>query len=135
MQLCTPESQGFDDGIVVSGSSVGKVTQKVADLLISTDASAPNGAVFKVVHDPVGRPGSKILTLAESAGSTVDSRTDAIMSVMQHLQSRNIVTGWRDELYPCAGGFYDEPLFYVERAAAPFLGSRGSVFNNGKKST
>ena len=107
---------------VVDGSSVGKVTQKVANLLISADSSTPNGAVFEVVPDPSTSAGSKILTLAESAGTTVDSRTDAIMSVMRGLQSRNIVTGWRDELYPCAGGFYDEPLFYVERAAAPFLG-------------
>jgi hypothetical protein len=63
-----------------------------------------------------------MLTLSESAGSTVESRTDSVMSVMTNLKSQGIISGWRDELYPVSTGFYDDPIFFVERASAPFLG-------------
>ena len=38
------------------------------------------------------------------------------------LKSEGIIKGWRDELYAVSDGFYNEPLFFVERASAPFLG-------------
>jgi len=99
----------------VDGVRVGKVTKKVADLLCQSSPSSP---VFDI--DSSGdRP---VLVLTEYAGSTVDARTESVMSVMTHLKDEGIITGWRDELYPLATGFYNEPLFFVERAAAPFLG-------------
>ena len=99
----------------VDGVRVGKVTKKVADLLCQ---SSPSNPVFDI--DLSGdRP---VLVLTEYAGSTVDARTESVMAVMKHLKDEGIITGWRDELYPLATGFYNEPLFFVERAAAPFLG-------------
>lgn len=100
---------------VVDGSPVGKVTKKVAELLCS---SAPLDPVFEIVSSEK----EQILTLVDSAGSTIESRTASVMSVMTNLKSQGIITGWRDELYPLSTGFYNEPLLFVERAAAPFLG-------------
>lgn len=99
----------------VDGARVGKVTKKVADLLCQ---SSPSNPVFHI-NLSGDRP---VLVLTEYAGSTVDARTESVMSVMKHLKDEGIITGWRDELYPLATGFYNEPLFFVERAAAPFLG-------------
>lgn len=100
---------------VVDGAVVGKVTEKVADLLCT---SSPTDPIFQVI-----KSGDKpVLTLTDDAGSTVESRTDSVMSVMTNLRAQGIVTGWRDELYPLSTGFYDEPLFFVERAACAFLG-------------
>ena len=80
--------------------------------------SSPSNPVFDI--DSSGdRP---VLVLTEYAGSTVDARKESVMSVMKHLKDEGVITGWRDELYPLATGFYNEPLFFVERAAAPFLG-------------
>jgi len=63
------------------------------------------------------------LTLSgQEAGYTCDSRSNAVMEVMSYLRSKNVIKGWRDELYPLADGYYKEPLLLVERAAAPFLG-------------
>jgi len=99
----------------IDGVGVGKVTKKVADLLCE---SSPSDPVFKI--DEAGnRP---VLTLTDTVGSTVDARTDSVMSVMKNLKDKGIITGWRDELYPLATGFYGEPILFVERAAAPFLG-------------
>ncbi len=100
---------------VVGKEKVGKVTEKVASLLC---ASTPDGrdAVFKI-NDSDGS-----LTLTGAAGDTVEQRSDAVMCVMQNLRSQGVITGWRDELYPLSKGFYDEPLLFVERASAPFLG-------------
>jgi len=89
-------------------------------LPLSSESSAPEEAVFEVVTNPSN--GAKMLTLTAAAGATVDSRTNAVMSIMKHLKAQNIVTGWRDEMLTLSSGFYDEPLLFVERAAAPFLG-------------
>jgi len=40
---------------------------------------------------------------------------------MTNLRSQGLISGWRDELLPLSGGFYDNPLVLVERAAAMFL--------------
>lgn len=63
------------------------------------------------------------LSLSEAAGYTFESRTRAVQSVMQELRSRGIVDGWRDELYPISRGFYNDPVFHMERAATPLLGT------------
>jgi hypothetical protein len=38
------------------------------------------------------------------------------------MKEQNIIQGWRDELFPVAATFYDEPIFAIERAAVSFLG-------------
>jgi 8-oxo-dGTP pyrophosphatase MutT (NUDIX family) len=100
---------------VVDGRRVGKVTTPVADLLCKSSSSLP---VFRI--DRTGD--TFFLTLAQTAGTTVQQRTDSVMSIMKKLKEKGIINGWRDELYPLSDGFYNEPLFFVERAAAPFLG-------------
>jgi len=64
-----------------------------------------------------------ILTLTKEAGTTCQSRTKAIMSIMEQLRDDGHITGWRNELYPIAEGFYDEPLLLMERAATSFVGA------------
>lgn len=107
----------------VDGIPVGKVTQKVAQLLCdSSPTEFDEEPVFQMIMSSDDGQETQTLTLSESAGATAESRTDAVMTVMANLKSKGIVTGWRDELYPVSPGFYDEPVFFVERAAAPFLG-------------
>ena len=107
----------------IDGEIVGKVTEKVATLLCNSTPpsllSSSNQKPVFVIH-----PTNGSLTLSDQAigGTSIQERTDAVMSVMEHLRSQGIITGWRDELYPLSKGFYDEPVLLVERAAAPFLG-------------
>jgi Domain of unknown function (DUF4743) len=54
-----------------------------------------------------------------------DARTAAVAEAMQQLRSDGHVPGWRDELYPVAASFGADPMFLVERAAAPILGIKG----------
>eukprot|EP00957_Ditylum_brightwellii_P028937 2186022-Ditylum_brightwellii.AAC.1 len=42
---------------------------------------------------------------------------------MEQLRDDGHITGWRNELYPIAEGFYDEPLLLMERAATSFVGA------------
>eukprot|EP00210_Caulerpa_lentillifera_P005497 g5257.t1 len=44
------------------------------------------------------------------------------IDVMEELREKNIVIGWRNELYPVASSFGEDPLFLLERAAALTLG-------------
>lgn len=106
-----------EDGIVdfqIDGMTVGKVTKQVAKLLCE---SVPKDDAIFIFH-----PEKKLLNLTEKAGKTVEERSDAVMTVMKKLKDSGVITGWREELYPVAQGFYDEPMLLVERAAAPFLG-------------
>lgn len=93
----------------VDGMCVGKVDPSIADRICSIDT------VFTQSHD-------KILTLTKDAGTTFDSRTQAVARVMEKLRDDGFIQGWRDEKYPVSTGFYDAPYFVIERAAAPFLG-------------
>ena len=104
---------------VVDGTPVGKVTKNVAELLCD---SSPTNPVFEITSSSKDDQQIHVLTLSENAGSTVESRTDSVMSVMTNLKSQGIISGWRDELYPVSTGFYNEPKFLVERAASPLLG-------------
>jgi hypothetical protein len=54
--------------------------------------------------------------------SQFDSRTAAIDTVARELQSRGVVTGWRNEMFPVAPRFGARPLFDLERAMVPLLG-------------
>jgi 8-oxo-dGTP pyrophosphatase MutT (NUDIX family) len=51
-----------------------------------------------------------------------DARTAAMKSVTDALRADGTVTAWRDEFYAVAPRFGAEPLFRVERAAAPLFG-------------
>jgi Domain of unknown function (DUF4743) len=58
------------------------------------------------------------------AGTTCESRTNAVARVTQQLRQDGIVTGWRDELYPIQQRFDDDtPLFLMERSAVSMLGA------------
>ena len=118
--------------VEVEGQIVGKVTKKVAKLLC--DSSPSSKKVFECIED------NTILTLSTEVGSTLESRTQAVMSIMENLRSQGIIKGWRDELLPLSKGFYDDPVLLVERAAAPFLGMQqygvhinGIIKNEDKK--
>ena len=97
------------------------MTPKVASRLcsISTTSTKP---VFELSESTPST--GAILTLTKTAGSTPDSRTAAVMSVMEQLRDSGYITGWRDEMYPVAECFDDvsSPVFLVERAAASLLG-------------
>ena len=67
---------------------------------------------------------SGILSLTEKAGTSRLERTEKIHEVMLQLKKEGVITGWRDELLSVAPGFYDEPIFLIERAAAPLFGTQ-----------
>jgi 8-oxo-dGTP pyrophosphatase MutT (NUDIX family) len=110
----------------VDGKMLGKVRPKVADQLCSVMAPGTDAPVFvEMAKKPssmsVASP--SWLTLSEQgAGTTVESRTQAVASVVQELQRRGVVTGWRDELFPVSDSFYSPPVFLMERAAVSLLG-------------
>jgi 8-oxo-dGTP pyrophosphatase MutT (NUDIX family) len=111
----------------VDGRPMGKVVESTARELV-----ARGGGVFALeAAPPAGDDGvvrgsswqELCLTLTDQAGSTFDTRTDAVARVMQSLRSQGVVRGWRDELYPVTTSFYEPPALAVERAAAPLLGA------------
>ena len=108
----------------IDGKKVGKSTPAVAKLLCNTLVN--DKSIFQLEGTATHGP-SATLTLTEEAGTTCQSRSDAVMSVMEklrHDQTINFLKGWRDELYPVAESFYDEPILLVERAATPLLGTQ-----------
>jgi 8-oxo-dGTP pyrophosphatase MutT (NUDIX family) len=119
----------------VDGSVLGKVDPKVVDILCSTSVvtalGGPSRSVFEMVTPPTPssssspspRTSNAYLTLSEGAsGTTPESRTQAVATVMEELKEAGIVTGWRDELYPVSDSFYNPPFFLMERAATDLLG-------------
>ena len=114
---------------VVDGEKVGKVTEKVASLLCNSTPSGKD-SVFQVVNandyatvaTTKATTTETVLTLTNEAGDTLEKKTNSVMSVMENLRNKGIITGWRDELYPLSNGFYNDPVLLVERAATPFLG-------------
>jgi 8-oxo-dGTP pyrophosphatase MutT (NUDIX family) len=93
----------------VDGVELGKVRPSMVEKLVGTKSN-----VFVLQGDH--------LTLASGAGSTCESRTQAVQSSMQELRDQGLIVGWRDELYPMCHSFYEPPIFLMERAAVPFLG-------------
>jgi 8-oxo-dGTP pyrophosphatase MutT (NUDIX family) len=75
--------------------------------------------VFKFTND--GK--KQFITLSdELAGTTFESRTKAVATVTEQLRQDGFVRGWRDELFPVADTFYNDPLFLIERSAISVLG-------------
>lgn len=108
----------------VDGGVLGKVDTKVANILCSTKVSiAPDGpprAVFEMMSSDDGK--TSLTLSSEAAGTSVESRTQAVGAAMEELKRTGIVTGWRDELYPISDSFYSPPVFLMERAATALLG-------------
>mmetsp|Transcript_16489 Transcript_16489/g.19564 ORF Transcript_16489/g.19564 Transcript_16489/m.19564 type:complete len:422 (+) Transcript_16489:31-1296(+) len=120
IRKCNHISQRVQDSLldfVIDGSVVGKTTDAVAKCLCN--ASPSSKPIFEI---STTTSNTRVVTLTEAAGSTLESRSEAIMSVMINLRSQGLITGWRDELLPLSKGFYDAPLALVERAGAGFLG-------------
>jgi 8-oxo-dGTP pyrophosphatase MutT (NUDIX family) len=94
---------------------LGRVTPTQAQRLCDPDHN-----VFEIQDDP--HDGTPYLTLASSAGTTPESRTEAVASVMNSLRAAGNIPAWRNEGYPITSSFYDTPIFVMERAAVPQLG-------------
>lgn len=105
----------------VDGKILGKVTPQIASRLC--DISSPSKqSIFQLDQSTASANG--VLTLSEAAGATPESRTDAVSSVMNQLRDSGFIKGWRNEMFPVAECFDEvsNPVFLVERAAAPLLG-------------
>lgn len=90
-----------------------KVLPTVSELLCDLDLGSSK---------PIFVQRGRELTLSTAAGSTQESRTQAVAKAMEKLRDDGVVTGWRDELYPVGPTFYSEPAFLMERAAVSMLG-------------
>lgn len=104
----------------VDGIQLGQVRPNTAKLLCSMNVSDDKGPAFAVEWDDTSK---SFLTLTKTCGTTYESRSQSIAAVTERMKQDGVVKGWRDELYPVAHSFYDEPVFAMERAAVPFLGS------------
>lgn len=94
---------------VVAGEIVGHVRHDNAAHL----ARFPD--VFDVSDDRVA--------LADGL-DTYAARTDAVAGVLRTLGDEGVITDWRNEIYPVGGSWGGPHAFEIERAAAPFLGTR-----------
>ena len=93
----------------IEGKEMGWVRRDVAKLL----AGYPS--VFSVAPDGVD--------LMEHLGE-FDQRSAALNEVAKDLADAGLFTGWRNEQFPIAGAFQDQPLARLERAAIPVFGVR-----------
>lgn len=107
----------------VDGIKLGQVRPNMAKLLCSVDSTdgTNNTPAFGIERDEA--ISKSFLTLTKACGDSYASRSASVAAVMERLKRDQIITGWRDELYPIAHSFYDEPVFAMERAAVPFLGA------------
>lgn len=114
INIMPPEVESKLLDFAVDGINLGEVTPKTADLLVNT---GPDVFEYKTNDE------KKYLSLSDAAGTTCESRTATVEEVMLKLREEGIVTGWRDEHYPIQRGFYEEPVFNMERAAVPLVGA------------
>ena len=92
-----------------AGHTIGAVRHRLAERL----RDFPN--VFAVSADAV-----HLLDVFKDA----DQRSQAVERVVRVLEADGIVCGRRNEAYPVLANWGDEPLFRIERAAAPHFGIR-----------
>ena len=104
---------------VVDGVVLGLVPVQTATVLPNTLSEHDEESVFDFA---INKEDGMTLTLTPAAGITSESRTEAVARVMSALRDADVITGWRDELYPVSTSFYTTPAFLIERAAAPLLG-------------
>lgn len=81
-------------------------------------------ATATATSSPSSSSSSTFITFTEEHDSTPESRTKALAGVMLSLKDKNIIKGWRDELFPVSRAFGEEPLCLIERAAAVHMGVR-----------
>lgn len=113
----------------VNGVKLGQVRPNIAKLLCSISASpvprkdnkdtVGDHAAFCIQWDDSSKA---FLTLSPMCGTTFESRSAAVAAVTERLKDQKIITGWRNELFPVAPTFYDDPVFAMERAAVSYLG-------------
>jgi Domain of unknown function (DUF4743) len=113
----------------VDGVKLGQVRPNVAKLLCSIvvtpashkidDDTVEDQPAFCIQWDDSSKA---FLTLSSVCGTSCESRSAAVATVTERLKDQNIVTGWRNELFPVSPTFYDEPVFAMERAAVSYLG-------------
>lgn len=104
--------------LVVAGVPVGLMQAFFADALVT------HGEGVFVRQTQTTDDGVGIVALDPEREMTAEERSMAVAPVMAALRDAGVVTGWRDELFPVAAGYGDEPLMTVERAAASLLGIR-----------
>jgi Domain of unknown function (DUF4743) len=113
----------------VDGVKLGHFRPNVAKLLCSISVSPDSSKIidsaggeqpaFCIQWDDSSKA---FLTLSSICGTTFESRSAAVAAVTEKLKNQNIITGWRNELFPVAPTFYDDPVFAMERAAVSYLG-------------
>lgn len=113
---------------VVDGHVLGRLTPQIAQLLISNnkDGIFELSSSSNIGGDDLSKPTTTFLTLGTAAGTTFEQRTKSVSKVMTNLHNLGYISGWRNELYPVSDTFdnskLQQPLFLIERAAAPTLG-------------
>lgn len=99
----------------VNGTVLGKLTPTMVQRLVDAD---DDDTVL------VANPNTQTLTFNnQSVAATCEARTAALEKILQRLRDAGAVHGWRNERYPIAARFGQEPVVLVERAAVPFLGA------------
>ncbi|MBI1244841.1 MAG: DUF4743 domain-containing protein [Alphaproteobacteria bacterium] len=106
---CNAHDPSAYRALVCAGHSVGAVRHRMAERLRDFPA------IFSVSDERV------VLSDALTDG---DQRSAAIERVVRVLEADGIVTGRRDEAYPVLVNWGDQPIFRIERAAAPHFGIR-----------
>jgi hypothetical protein len=136
MNIIPSDIQSSLIDFVVDGHVLGRVTPQIAQLLISNKSDAgddgQNDGIFELSSssnnggDDLSKPTTTFLTLGTAAGKTFEQRTKSVSKVMTNLHNLGYISGWRNELYPVSDTFdnskQQQPLFLIERAAAPILG-------------
>ncbi len=127
---------------VVDGRVLGRVTPQVAQLLIDSNTCEDededacrvgrrtNHGIFELssssssIHRSLPAKTTFLTLDNEAAGTTFDQRTQSVSRVMTRLHNLGYISGWRNESYPVTDTFDNskQPLFLIERAAAPMLG-------------
>ena len=97
---------------IVDGHAVGALQPWFADALVAACGS-----------DALERSSDGAVRTSASL-TTPDARSAAIAPGLRKLHNDGVITGWRDEIFPCTMGYGREPLLRVERAAASLLGVR-----------
>jgi isopentenyldiphosphate isomerase len=94
---------------LVNGVQVGHARHDMAE------AVRPYADVFQVSERAV-QLGDKLRSF--------EQRTQAVESVLKRIQSKGLMSPWRDETYAVTAGLGTPALFAIERAAVPLFGIR-----------
>lgn len=107
----TPEAYASFVPFIIDGHRVGALTPWFAErALVACEAALERDA------------GGAVRVRPEL--TTADARSRAIAPGLRKLRDDGVITGWRDEIFPCAMGYGQEILLRVERASVSLLGVR-----------